>query len=186
RVRGSRSMEVVRYRPRAGVLVSGLVSAGLALAPAAARAATLADALAVTPTFHAAGLRLSVEGDDNNNARAARFYRVAGASDWQPALPLARIDGRRFAGSLFSLIPGTDYEARVVLTDPDDEAPVEMTAAFQTRSEEAPGGGGRVWNVAPNGRSGARGGETTPLKAIQPAGARSGEHTSELPSLTKL
>src|SRR5919199_445166 len=43
------------------------------------------------------------------------------------------------------------------------------TAPFQTRSEEVPGGGGRIWHVAPNGRSGARGGETTPLKSIQQA-----------------
>jgi parallel beta-helix repeat protein len=162
-------MEVVRCRPPVGVYFLGLMGAGLVLAPAAARAETLADALAVTPTFHAAGLRLSVAGDDNGNARAELFYRAAGASDWQPALPLARIDGRRFAGSLFSLTPGTGYEARVVLTDPDDAEPVEMTAAFQTRSEEVPGGGGRVWNVAPNGKSGARGGETTPLKTIQQA-----------------
>jgi parallel beta-helix repeat protein len=168
-------MEVVRCRPRVGGLLSGLLGAGLALAPAGARSETVADALAVTPTFHAAGLRLSVTGDENGDAQAALFYRAAGADEWRPALPLARIDGRRFAGSLFSLTPGTDYEARVVLTDPDDENPTEVTTTFQTRAEEVLGGGrsaasgGRVWHVATNGRPGAKGGETTPLKTIQQA-----------------
>jgi parallel beta-helix repeat protein len=174
-------MEAVRRRPRAGVLFFGLLGAGLALGASGARAEadaplpTAADALAVTPTFHAAGVRLSVTGDDNGNARAELFYRPAGTSgggpsaEWRPALPLARIDGRRFAGSLFSLTPGTEYEARVVLSDPDDESSSEMTAAFQTRAEEVLGSGGHVWHVAPNGRTGARGGETTPLKTIQQA-----------------
>lgn len=158
---------------RLGAVAVALAGAALALVSPRGEAA-VAEVVAVTPTFEAAGLRVSVAGDPEANAAAALYYRRAGDEAWRPALPMARLDGGRFAGSLFGLAPGTQYEARVVISDPDAPTSSEIAATFRTREEPPTGDGGRVWHVAPTGRTGARGGPTTPLKSIQQAVDRAG------------
>jgi hypothetical protein len=64
--------------------------------------------------------------------RGCRFYRQKGDPLWKQALPLLRLQSEptvsgpmaytapnMFAGSIFDLEPGTEYECRFVLTDPD-------------------------------------------------------------------
>jgi hypothetical protein len=58
-------------------------------------AAAVAESVVATPTFHAAGLRLGVSGDEDLDAHAALAYRTAGTEEWRPALPLARLDAGR-------------------------------------------------------------------------------------------
>lgn len=104
--------------------------------PAAVAPAIVVGALEVDPpTFHCLGLSLAVEGDDNYNAIATVTYREPGGA-WREALPLFRVrpdtlpdagtDDRigftvrpQFAGSIVDLVPGTTYEVRVEVQDPD-------------------------------------------------------------------
>jgi len=55
-----------------------------------------------------------------------------------------------FSGSLLNLEPGTEYEAKLTLTDPDGvTGATEKTAQFRTRSEPQPASGGNVYHVYP-------------------------------------
>jgi hypothetical protein len=103
-------------------------------APSPVAPAIVVGALEVDPpTFHCLGLSLAVEGDDNYNAIAIVSYREPGGT-WREALPLFRVrpdtlhdagtDERigfrpQFAGSIVDLVPGTTYEVRVEVQDPD-------------------------------------------------------------------
>src|SRR5579862_8450544 len=81
--------------------------------------------LAERPTLIALGFEWKIDGDDNHNAAVAVSYRKKGESAWKPGLPLLRLDHERinenafqyftpnmFAGSIFDLEPGTEYECR--------------------------------------------------------------------------
>ena len=79
------------------------------------------------------GFEWFIQGDANRNAAVQVSYRKEGTTEWQPALPLLRLDGERiyaesrvdviapnmFAGSVLDLEPDTAYEARFVMSDPD-------------------------------------------------------------------
>lgn len=94
------------------------------------------------PTLKSIGLEWRIKGDDNRNAAVAVDYREVGSSAWHKALPLVRSQGERvgnlvpprpdfhpdpnnytnpnmFAGSILDLEPGTAYEVRLTLSDPD-------------------------------------------------------------------
>jgi hypothetical protein len=63
--------------------------------------------------------------------------------------------GNMFAGSVLSLEPGTDYECRFVLSDPDGvTGEKEKIITVRTRSEPVPAAGGRVFHVYPIGWKG--------------------------------
>jgi hypothetical protein len=112
------------------------VAALVVLAPAASIAQNAVTVVSASgyANFHAAGVLVTVSGDANADAAAALEWRPAGGS-FVSAQPLERIDATRFAGSLFGLEPGTSYEARVTLGDPDGVAGSPVTATFATRSE---------------------------------------------------
>ncbi len=58
--------------------------------------------------------------------------------------------GNMFAGSILGLQPGTEYECRFVLSDPDGvTGEKEKTITVQTRKEPQPAEGGHVYNVYP-------------------------------------
>jgi hypothetical protein len=62
-----------------------------------------------------------------------------------------------FAGSIFDLEPGTEYECRFVLTDPDGiDGKTEYHVAVRTRPEPKPFAGGQVYHVYPGGYKGPR------------------------------
>ena len=86
------------------------------------------------PTLLNLGFEWAISGDANRNATVAVTFRAAGETAWREALPLVRIGGENiyrrrenldytvpdgFAGSILNLQPGTAYECRFVLTDPD-------------------------------------------------------------------
>src|SRR6202035_4423960 len=86
------------------------------------------------PTLLNLGFEWEIRGDANRNATVAVQFRAVGESDWRPALPLVRIGGENvyrrrenldytvpdgFAGSILNLQPGTEYECRFVMSDPD-------------------------------------------------------------------
>src|SRR5512139_904709 len=82
-----------------------------AAAPAAdAESAVRAGRLELYSTFECIGLRLSYTGDANRNATAKLKYRETGSLVWRDALSPSRIRGNRFAGSIFFLTPGRQFE----------------------------------------------------------------------------
>ena len=85
--------------------------------------ATARDFIAEPPTLISLGFEWHIDGDDNRNATVAVSYRKKGESSWREGLPLLRIGNERinenalqyvvpngFAGSVFDLDPGTEYE----------------------------------------------------------------------------
>jgi hypothetical protein len=124
------------------------------------------------PTLLNLGFEWSISGDDNRNAQVAVQYRRSGESAWRNALPMLRIGGENvgrdnenlhytvphgFAGSILNLQPGTEYECRFTLTDPDGAAgPTTQTVKVRTRTEPQPYAGGRVLHVYPPDRKGDR------------------------------
>jgi hypothetical protein len=128
------------------------------------------------PTLINLGFEWLIEGDDNRNARVDVSYRKQGEIHWKPGLPLLRLQGERiyqdqgvfdvispnmFAGSILDLEPGTVYEARFVMSDPDGIAgqngnTVTKRVTVRTRSEPKPYAGGRIFHVYPANYEGTK------------------------------
>jgi hypothetical protein len=119
------------------------------------------------PTLENLGFEWFISGDANRNASVSVQYREKGQKSWKTGLALFRLQGERvdaptfpgamtyvapnmFAGSIFDLKPGTQYEAVFTLKDPNGvtgEATKRVTV--KTRSEPLPAVGGRVFHVYP-------------------------------------
>ena len=124
------------------------------------------------PTLLNLGFEWSITGDANRNAQVSVEYRPAGSTQWRTALPLVRIGGERvfrrregleytvpdgFAGSILNVQPGTEYECRLRLTDPDGVGgTAEHVIKVKTRSEPAPYAGGRTLHVYPPDYKGSK------------------------------
>ena len=124
------------------------------------------------PTLLNLGFEWAITGDANRNATVSVQYRAAGESEWRNALPLVRIGGERvfrqrehldytvpdgFAGSILNLQPGTEYECRFRLTDPDGvTGQAEQTATVRTRTEPEAYKGGRTLHIYPPDHKGDR------------------------------
>lgn len=124
------------------------------------------------PTLLNLGFEWQIRGDANRNATVVVQYRAVGESGWQPALPLVRIGGENvyrrrenldytvpdgFAGSILNLQPGTEYECRFQLTDPDGTSGVAAhTVRVKTRSEPQPSKEGRTLHVYASDYQGVR------------------------------
>ena len=127
--------------------------------------ATLAGEFIIEPpTLISLGFEWYIEGDDNRNAQVTLAYRETGERNWRDGLPLVRVHNERsvfdktldytapnmFAGSIFYLEPGTEYEARFTLTDPDGvTGRAERIVTVTTRAEPQAFSGGRVLHVYP-------------------------------------
>jgi hypothetical protein len=142
---------------------------------ACAAAASAQDAVSLVSAsgygnFHAGGVVVAVSGDANRNATAALEWREPGAA-FEPGHPLSRIDAAHFAGSLFWLQPGTTYEVRVTLADPDGVAGAATTlATLETRSDTLPEPSLRRLHVSPLGNDLNPGTDpAAPLRTIQRA-----------------
>jgi hypothetical protein len=120
------------------------------------------------PTFECIGIRAAYRGDADSNATVAVRYRLRGAESWKEAQPLNRIKGSRFAGSIFFLTPGAEYEVELTASDPDGGG--SRVARTVTRSDRFPtGGSGRQLWVDPQGDDSNRGKISSPLRTIQRA-----------------
>ena len=124
------------------------------------------------PTLHNLGFEWKISGDSNRNAQVAVEFRAAGESAWRKGLPLLRIGGEQigrdrenlkyfvphgFAGSILNLTPGTEYECRFTLTDPDGASgQTTQTVKVRTRTEPQPSTGGRTLHVYPADYQGSR------------------------------
>jgi hypothetical protein len=115
------------------------------------------------PTLENLGFWWSISGDANRNARVDVEFKPAGEARWRQALPLLRIGGEQvgrdreglkyfvpdgFAGSILNLTPGTEYNVRFTLSDPDGASgETTRTLTLRTRSEPQPFAGGRILHV---------------------------------------
>ncbi|MEZ6135722.1 MAG: right-handed parallel beta-helix repeat-containing protein [Pirellulaceae bacterium] len=115
------------------------------------------------PTLHNLGFEWSIAGDANRNATVTVRFRASGQSQWREALPLVRVGGENvfrrrehldytvphgFAGSILNLQPGTEYECRFEMSDPDGATgQTQHTVKVRTRSEPQPYSGGRILHV---------------------------------------
>ena len=157
-------------RPVVGI---GLWALGVLLFSAPLHAAdktTAGELITEPPTLLSLGFEWRIDGDDNRNAQVAVSYRKAGEQTWKVGPPLLRIGNERinenalqymtpngFAGSIFDLEPGTSYEARFVLSDPDGvSGKIERIVSVRTRVEPMPAAGGKVYHVYPPGQKGER------------------------------
>src|SRR6476646_968932 len=119
-----------------------------------------------------AGFEWAITGDANRNATVSVQFRAVGETAWRNALPLVRIGGENvyrrrenldytvpdgFAGSILNLAPGTEYECRFQLTDPDGTTgETAQTLLVKTRSEPRPYKEGRKLHVYPADYQGKR------------------------------
>jgi hypothetical protein len=124
------------------------------------------------PTLLNLGFEWAIKGDANRNATVAVQFRALGEAKWRQGLPLVRIGGERvfrtyehldytvpdgFAGSILNLKPGTEYECRFKLSDPDGATgQAEHTVKVRTRTEPQPSKEGRTLHVYPFDYKGER------------------------------
>ncbi len=124
------------------------------------------------PTLTCLGFSWLIEGDANRNATVTVFFREQGEKDWREGMPLLRIGGEvvsrpgimetysvphGFAGSILDLLPGTEYECRLVLSDPDGVlGEAQRIVRVRTREEPQAPAGGRVFHVYPENYEGVR------------------------------
>src|SRR5262245_30754415 len=124
------------------------------------------------PTLLNLGFEWSIRGDANRNATVDVQFRAAGETAWRNALPLVRVGGEKvyrtrehleyivpdgFAGSILNLQPGTEYECRFELKDPDGATgPTSHTVKVKTRTEPQRSRQGRTLHVYPPDHQGPR------------------------------
>src|SRR6185503_17604063 len=129
----------------------------------AADKTTAREFIAEPPTLVSLGFEWPIDGDDNRNATVTVSYRRKGEQTWKAGPPLLRIGNERinenalhymtpngFAGSIFDLHPATEYESRLVMSDPDGiSGRAEARVTVRTRGEPKPAAGGKVYHVYP-------------------------------------
>ncbi|MES2624704.1 MAG: hypothetical protein V4628_05470, partial [Pseudomonadota bacterium] len=157
-----------------------LVAPVLVLASVIATAAESGDIIAQAgelvvepPTTGALGLEWRIDGDTNRNASVALAWQQAGETAWHDGAPLFRLQGEAvlqgesfhyvapnmFAGSVFDLEPGTEYNVRLRLSDPDapaNAAAIERTVTARTRPIPKPATDGAVYHVYPRDFTGTK------------------------------
>lgn len=162
-------MRLVMWLAAVAAVWSGTLATGRAAAAGNQVKVRPGELVIDPPTLINLGFEWVIDGDDNRNASVDVFYRKEGSRVWKPALPLLRLQGERiyqgegvfdvvspnmFAGSILDLDPGTQYEARFVMSDPDGIAgqqavTVTKIVKVKTRSEPVPFAGGRTFHVYP-------------------------------------
>jgi hypothetical protein len=143
-----------------GLLVTLILCARALAAPA--NRVSAGEFVVEPATLQSLGFEWYIKGDDNRNASVTVSYRKKGEQQWLPAQPLFRLQRERikelaefiapnvFVGSIFDLQPGTTYEARFVLTDPDGvQGPAQKIVNVRTRAEPVAAAGGHTYHVYP-------------------------------------
>jgi hypothetical protein len=154
-----------------------LLTTNVEAAPVKSLAVTPGEIVIDPPTLINLGFEWPITGDDNRNSKVEVSFRKKGAAEWRKAMPLMRLQGEHvyqgraaageyifnvvmpnmFAGSILDLEPGTEYEARFVLTDPDGViGRSTRVVAVKTRPEPRPAEGGAVYHVYPMGWKGPK------------------------------
>lgn len=147
-----------------------LAVAFFAAGPALAQTSASLVSVSTYGNFHAGGVVATISGDTDGDATVSLEWRLP-PDAFQPAHPLVRTGATRFVGSLFRLQPGTAYEVRVQLADPDGVVgSPTATAALPTRSEVLGEPTLRTLYVSPGGNDGNPGTDPgAPLLTVQHA-----------------
>jgi hypothetical protein len=154
------------------LLVTSVMAAQAPPPPRVSPDVVITGELVIEPaTLINLGFEWFIQGDANRNASVDVAFRTQGSQSWQPALPLLRLQGERiyaesridliapnmFAGSVLDLEPGTAYEVRLTITDPDGvQGEGSRIVTVRTRPEPQPYAGGRVFHVYPPGHTGQK------------------------------
>jgi len=131
-------------------------------------------------TLHSLGFEWEVRGDDNRNGRVSVRYRELEQNAWKQGMDLLRIKGERvgrkaksprdnptweyvcgnlYAGSVLFLQPGTAYEVKLTMADPDNGSRGlvdEKHLVVATKSEPKTFVDGRKLHVYPPGHEGQK------------------------------
>jgi hypothetical protein len=149
------------------------------------------------PTLVSLGFEWRIAGDENRDAAVEVAYRKQGEADWHSALPLLRLQNEpvtgtyysytgenMFAGSLLNLAPGTTYEARFVLSDPDGvSGTAERIVTARTRDVPRTPADGHVYHVYPAGYDGPKEQPAfTGLLAAYYTGSNQSDHANAFPA----
>ncbi len=128
-------------------------------------------------TFEHIGFEWKMSGDADHDSWLFLEYRVAGTSHWRPAAPSMRaypeavVNGAplgldHHAASAMFLEPGTRYELRATVTDPDGGVATTRRVVRTRRHYDA--SGGTVRHVVP-GSGGGAGTAGDPYRGLQAA-----------------
>jgi hypothetical protein len=119
------------------------------------------------PTLICLGFQWPIEGDTNRNAAVDVAWRKKGSMEWRDFHPAMRIGGEvsgrgtvnppMFAGSIIDLKPGTAYEVKLTMRDPDGvSGQAEHLLAMTTRAVPAAAKNGKQLHVYAPGHQGDR------------------------------
>jgi hypothetical protein len=157
-------------------------ASNLAEATAGDMARTVPGSVRAYATVHCIGIEWDIQGDANHNAQCTVQYRVQGGSAWRPALPLFRVDYAWYyatqkadrptnglAGSILFLRPGTTYELKLDLSDPDG-GNESRAVTVATRPVPQLPQGGRTLHVVPDAGGGI-GSDKQPFRGLAAAEA---------------
>jgi len=167
----------MRLYKRLGLALLGLcLSARPSLA--APGDAIVPGALRADATFQHIGVVWEVTGDSNRNSALTLEFRLPGQSVWRPGAPAMRaypttiVNGaplnlNRWGASAMFLQPGTTYELRLSLSDPDGGGATQTIIAA-TRAEPQASPTARQRYVVP-GSGGGTGTVGDPFQGLQAA-----------------
>jgi parallel beta-helix repeat protein len=169
----SRSVQLIVFLVWTATVIQGVSAAELK---------TIAGKVRSYTTLLCAGIEWDISGDTNHNATCTVQYRKQGENAWKPAMPLMRIDSNAtsqygksdrpynmLAGSVFFLEPGTDYELKLNLEDPDGGS-TNRTVKVRTWNMPRFPKGGKAYHVKP-GNGGGDGSKDKPFLGIASAQA---------------
>ncbi len=113
------------------------------------------------PTLTNLAVEWLITGDDNLNAVCKTWYRQKGENAWREAMPLRRVPAGRsygtdpifywenkLSGSVLDLRPGTAYEIKMSLRDPDGGS-ADTVVSVSTRPVPKAAPGSRVIKAGP-------------------------------------
>ncbi len=141
------------------------LAVGLATAPAFAQNSASLVAVEGYGNLETAGAIATLTGDIDRDAAVTLEWRRTGETAFRPAQAPLRIDATHLVGSLFGLAPGTGYELRFTLSDPDGiSGAATATTGFSTRADELIEPGLRTLYVATGGDDGHSG--LSPAQAV--------------------
>ncbi|MAF84698.1 MAG: hypothetical protein CL797_11445 [Chromatiales bacterium] len=137
------------------------------------RAGDIADLMSVElyPTISNAGVEAHYFGQNKENAAVSIRYRVVGTDNFLIGHPPALVAQYGFVGSIFNLLPDTDYEVEISLSI-SGEVVTQQIATMRTRPDSPPPippDGRQIFVDIVNGKAVNPGTRESPLASIQSA-----------------
>ena len=135
-----------------------------------ASSALTPGAAEIYATHYSIGVEWNISGDEDHDAICQVSIRQTGIGSFTAVKDLYRVDfaGKNMlAGSILFLTPGTSYEVRLQLSDPDGGAETRILT-ISTKAIPVEPSGGNIYHVIP-GNGGGSGTETDPFQGVDAA-----------------